>query len=188
MPVTETRKVCKDEGHWEEREVAVASVRQVCYRTCRMARRARRLSSCCSPCTVACETACSPCTTTQVCKVWVPNVVEQEVEVTVMKHELVEEPCEYTVTTCVPETRTKTVKVCRMEYEDRTKEVSYTVCVPETRSKTLTYTSYQCQPEEKTVTCTVMVPHEVEREVQVCVCRMVPKTVKCCRPVCGGCR
>ncbi len=183
VPVTETRTVVKDEGHWEDREVTVPVVRRVALRARRMARRAQRLG-CCTPCV---ETCCT-CEVTQVCKVWVPNPVEHEIEVTVMKQEVVEEPYEYVVTRCEPETRTKTIRVCRMEYEEKTKEVEYTVCVPETRTRTLTYTSYRCEPEEKTVSCTVMVPHEVEREVQVCVCRMVPKTVTCCRPKCCCCR
>lgn len=180
VPVTETRKVWKDEGQWEEREVTTPAVRQVCYRTRRMARRARRLGACCMPCAAPCE----PCAVTQVCKVWVPNPVEHEVEVTVMKTEWAEEPYEYTVTRCEPETRSRTVRVCRMEYEEQSKEVQYTEWVPETKTRTLTYTSYECQPEEKTVAYTVMVPHEIEREVQVCVCRMVEQTVQCCRWAC----
>ncbi len=173
VPATETRSVWKDEGHWEEREVTVPVVRKASYKARRMARRARRLG-CCAPCV-------DVCTVTQVCKSWVPNLVQHEIEVTVMRQELVEEPYEYVVTKCEPETRTRTVKVCRMEYEERSKEVEYTKWVPETRTRTLTYTSHECQPEEKTVSYTVMVPHEVEREVEVRVCRMVAQTVKCCR-------
>ena len=178
VPVTETRTVCKDEGQWEDREVT-SCVRQVCYRSRCAARLARRRGTCCSSCSTSC---CSTCT--QTCKVWVPNIVKEEIEVTVMKTQLVEEPCEYTVTRCVPEVRTKTIRVCRMEYEHKTKEVQYTVCVPEVRTRKVSRTSYICQPEQKTVTCTVMVPHVVEKQVQVPVCRMVPKTIKVCRPVC----
>ena len=179
VPVTETRTVVKDQGHWEEQEVTVPVVRHAAFRARRMARRARKLG-CCTPCVDPCQV----CEVTQVCKVWVPDLVEEEVEVTVMRHEVVEEPYEYVVLKHEPEVRTKTVKVCRTELEERTKEVRRKVMVPEERVKTLTLTSYEREPEEKTVTYTVLVPHEVEREVQVRVCRMVPKTVKQCQWVC----
>ena len=194
VPVTEKRTVCKDNGHWEDREVT-SCVRQVCYRKCCVARLARRCGTCCSPCGGSCCDSCcdSCCTCTETCKVWVPNIVQEEIDVTVMKPEVVEEPCEYTVTRCVPEVRTKTIRVCRMEYEQQQKEVQYVVCVPEVRTKKVCCTSYVCQPEQKTVTCTVMVPHVVQKQVQVPVCRMVCKTVKvpCCPtcvPTCCGCR
>jgi len=50
-------------------------------------------------------------------------------------------------------------------------------------------------PKEQVQTYTVCVPHTVEKEVQVQVCKMVPKTVTCkvpvtcCRPqpCCNSC-
>jgi hypothetical protein len=65
VPVTKTRKVCEDKGHWEEHQVQVGG---------------------CNPCKSACgscNTCCNPCPVTCTQKVWVPNVVESTVEYTV---------------------------------------------------------------------------------------------------------
>jgi hypothetical protein len=77
------------------------------------------------------------------------------------------------------------VQVTEMVCEQQTREVTYTVCVPV--KKTVSYDVTVCKtvPVEKVRRCTVMVPHQVEKEVQVQVCRMVPKTVTV--PVNGGC-
>ena len=201
VPVTETRQgvrrvcktvteevvktVCVDRGHCETQMVEVPCLPRRCglfgHRGC---------GGCC----------CQPSTTTVCQKVWVPNVVEEQVTVTVCKPQIVEEPCEYTVTVCKPEVRTCTVRVCDYKQEVRTmkccvttyetdvvqKEVAYTVCVPQQKTWTETVTCYQTQAEEVTRTVTVCVPHQVQKEVQVNVCRMVPKTVQV--PVqCGGC-
>jgi hypothetical protein len=136
-------------------------------------------------------------------KVWCPNIVEEQITCTVYKQQIVEEPCEYQVTVCHPEKRTRTVKVCNMKQEVRTqichvtnyetevvtKEVPYTVCVPQQKTWTETVTTYQQVPEEVTRTVTVCVPVQVEKEVQVNVCHMVPKTIQvpvhsCCKVRC----
>ena len=210
VPVKKTRTVCRDRGHWEEQpaDCCGASCGQTacatpcceadpcgCCESRRSARRAKVASrralrkSCCEP-----------------SKVWVPNIVREEVEVTVLKRECVDQPFTYAVTVCKPETRTRTVKLCSFtcetrtatqrvchwdnetrtrtrqitecNLETRTKDVNYTVCVPKTETRTEEVTVLKCVPEDKTVQFTVMVPHQVEREVQVRVCKMVPKTIQ----------
>ena len=46
--------------------------------------------------------------------------------------------------------------------------------------KTVSYDVTVCKtvPVEKVKSCTVMVPYQVEKEVQVQVCKMVPKTIQ----------
>ncbi len=114
---------------------------------------------------------------------WVPNIVKREVEYTCMQAQMEDVPYEYTVTLCRPETRTRTVQVCDMVREQKTKEVQYTVCVPQTKTGTRQVTVCKTVPEEKTCTYTVNVPHTVQKEIQVKVCRMVPKEITCRVPV-----
>lgn len=163
-PVQVTRTVCEDQGHWEERPCGAPS-------------------GCggCKPCH-----GCGGCGGCGTYKVWVPNVVKKEVQMTVMKSEIVHEPYEYTCTVYKPETRTRQVQVCRMVPEKQTREVQYTVCVPQQREKTFNVTSYKCIAEEQQQTYTVCVPHKVQKEVQVRVCRMVEKTVMVPAHHCGG--
>jgi hypothetical protein len=182
-----TKTVCRDHGHWEVKMVEVP-----CYSGSRFCR--RRI--CCDPCCVSVRTVCQ--------RVWVPNVVEEEVTVTVCRPQMVEEPYEYQVTVCKPEVRTCMVNVCKtrtemvtrmvkvVEYEQVTTErqVCYTVCVPQERTWTEMVTTYRQVAEEVPYTYTVCVPHQVEREVQVQVCQMIAETidvpvcpVTCCRPV-----
>jgi hypothetical protein len=157
----ETRKVCVDEGCWEE----------VC---------------CVTSCKV--KVGCGGCCVVPVCKtrkVWKPNIVEKEVEVTVCRPQWVEEPYEYCVRVCKPEKRVCTVKVCHYEKEERTRECKYTVCVPKKKTVTCQVTTCKCVPEERTRKYTVCVPYRVEKEVEVKVCKMVPITVTCkvpCKP------
>jgi len=61
--------------------------------------------------------------------------------------------------------------------ETRTRDIEYTVCVPQTRTRTDQVTTYKNVSSEKVESYTVMVPHEVEKEVQVRVCKMVPQQV-----------
>jgi hypothetical protein len=76
--------------------------------------------------------------------------------------------------------------VTECKIEQRTREVPYTVCVAQTRTRQEQVTEYKQVPVEKVDLVTVMVPREVEKEVQVQVCRMVPKTVKVPASGCGG--
>ncbi len=137
--------------------------------------------------------------------VWVPNIVQEGVQVTVMKPQISEEPYQYCVTVCTPEirtrmipvcnfenqtrtctervcetkteTRTRTFTVCGFQTEQRSREVQFCVNVPQKRTWTEQVTNYRNVPEEKTEQYTVMVPHEVERDVCVQVCHMVAKEV-----------
>lgn len=116
-------------------------------------------------------------------KVWVPNLVKREVEVTVLRPEYVQAPYQYTDFEYQPETREYPVTQCRYVPEKKTRQVTRTVCVPQQQTRTSTITRWRCEPEERQVSYTVMVPHEVEREVQVRVCKMAPKKVlvpECC--------
>jgi hypothetical protein len=180
VEVKETRTVCRDEGQWEERVVETA-----CGGGCGCSKKCCR-RRCCGGCTTSCGGCASGCGTVQTtCKVWVPNIVKEEVEVTCMKPEMVEETYTYHVTVCKPETQKKTVKVCSYKDETRTRTVKKCSMVQEEREQEYT----------------VMVPKTVEEEVQVQVCRMVEKKVtvpvyscggcckakKCKRSCCGGC-
>ena len=178
--------VCVDRGHWAVQTVEVPCVQRCCVRRC-------------GHCKVCCHV-----TTQTVCRrVWVPNIVQETCMRTVCRPQWSEVPCEYTVTVCKPETRTCTVRVCRLTYEThqrtrnvctyetemREREVCYTVCVPQEKVWTETVTTYRQVPEQVTRTVMVCVPEVVEKQVPVRVCRMVQKTVTVpvCPPPCGGC-
>ncbi len=171
------KTVHRDHGHWEVQMVQVP-----CY-----SKRLCRRRACCDPC----------CGTRTVCqKVWVPNIVEEEVTVTVCRPQIVEEPYEYHVTVCKPEVRTKMVNVCNMRTEMRTRmctvveyervvthrEVCYTVLVPQTRTWTEMVTTYRQVAEQVPYTYTVCVPVQEEQEIEVQVCQMVATTIDV--PVC----
>jgi len=79
------------------------------------------------------------------------------------------------VTTCHPETRTRTYQVCEMQSEEQEYTYNVTVCHPETRTRT--FKVCKLVPEEKSETYKVCVPVCVEKEIQVQVCCMVPKTI-----------
>ncbi len=186
------------------------------------------------------ETAVSCGTSTVSRRVWVPNVVTEEVPVTEMvtetqvvsytafEQQTEQIPYECTYLVYVPEQRTGTRKVVEyvdetrtrtrkvVEYneeartrtrkelsykqetktqtvpyvtyttENRTKEVSYVVKVPETKVEPITRTRYDTVNEEITEEYTVRVPVASAKEVQVQVCRMVPKLVPTTiYPCCG---
>ncbi len=150
VPVKEVRTVCRDMGGWQER---------VCH----------------AP--APCGSCCSCQGHVRTYKVWVPNYVQDHVEVTVMKTKVIEVPHEYAVTVCKPETRVRTVKVSHVVPEERTREVNYTVCVNETRVRQVPVTKYRDVVETRTETVSVPVSYEVEKEVTVEVCRMVGRKV-----------
>ena len=163
VPTTEKRTVCEQGGHWEDRQVQVQTFVQGC-------------DACGRP-------TCCPQTTSCTQKVWVPEVHQKEIEVTVNKMVCEDQPYEYEVTVCKPENRTRTDKVCTHKCETRTREVQFTVCVPEKKTGTRTVTCCKPVPEVRDEQFTVMVPHQVEKEIQVCVCRMVEKKIQvavCC--------
>ncbi|MBX3414821.1 MAG: hypothetical protein KF708_19200 [Pirellulales bacterium] len=195
---TGTRKVCKvvtaqktqkvvvDQGHWEDAPAAgcgavvdCASPVDCCRPRCRLFRR--------------CSTGCGTATCgTAGCgsRVWVSNPVEKEVAYTCQEKVWVDEPYTCQVTVMKPETRTRTVRRCTWKFEPRMKQVQQTILEAEHGTKTCTVTRYDFAPEEKTVVCCVCVPHFVPKQVQVQICRMVPKTVQvpapCETPSCAA--
>ncbi len=205
VPVVETRQgvrhvaqcveeevpqtVCRDEGHWEVQKVAAAC----CTVRRPRLRRVSHVAACCA----------TPQMVEQ--KVWVPNLVEEELMVTVQRQEIVEEPYEYQVTVYRPETRTKTVDVHEMRTEVRKvtchvteyqpvqeeRQVCYTEYVPQEKRWVENVTHYRQVAEQITRMVTVCVPKQVEHEVPVRVRHMVPhtvhvpvRTVACVRPHC----
>jgi hypothetical protein len=72
-----------------------------------------------------------------------------------------------------------------------TRQVRYTVCVPKEVTRTEYVTTWRCEQVQQTRRYTVCVPYQVEKEVSVRVCQMVPKTIRvpvcptaCCQQVC----
>jgi hypothetical protein len=218
VPTTTYKTVTKDCGHYENQLVEVPA----CGSS------ARGCGGCGD-----CGGCATPATTTVCRKVWVSNVVTEQVPVTACERQITEEPYTYTVTVCKPETHTRkvkvtkyeqqtkqrTVKVCKYETqtktrpvqvckyveetktrvvnvtecvaEEKTREVKHTVCVPEKKSRTVnvttcvpekksrTYkvTTCKIETEEKTETYKVSVPVQVQKEIDVTVCKMVAQTV-----------
>lgn len=193
---TATRTVCRDVPSLEKRLITrdLGHFATACHDVA---------TTCCS-----CR-SCNPCCTTTltpVCKkIWVPNVVQEEIDVTVCRKECANEQFQYSVTVCKPETRVETVKVQKLVtekrsetvrvhdlvpeqrtevvkvhdcvVEEREKEVKYIVNVPETHSKTVDVVKYVQVPEERVETVQVKVPVTIEKQVEVKVCKMVPKCV-----------
>jgi hypothetical protein len=123
----------------------------------------------------------------QTCSVYVPNVITEQVPVTVLKPQMVEVPFTYPETVCRPETRTVTERIPRPVFETRTREVPFTVPVPRQVEKQVPVTTFRQVVEEKVVPYTEMVPVTVERTVRIPVCTMVPKTISYTLPVCEPC-
>jgi hypothetical protein len=132
---------------------------------------------------------CCGCTLT--CQVYVPNIVSEQVPVTVYKPQMVEEQFTYQAVTCRPEQRTITQQIPKPVYETRMRQINYTVCVPRQIERQIPQTTMRPVMESKTVNYTVMVPREVQKQVTVPVCTMVPKQVSYTLPPpcppCDGC-
>ncbi|MDZ4782852.1 MAG: hypothetical protein SGJ19_21600 [Planctomycetia bacterium] len=128
-----------------------------------------------------CATCCEPRTA----RVWAPHVVTKTVPVKVMRPTMEQQTYTYYATECRPERRTKTVQLCRYVAEPRTREVTETIFVPKMVMQTCNVTRVRVEPVTRTIQCRVMAPHQVQKEVQVRVCKMVTKTVQvnvgCCR-------
>jgi hypothetical protein len=163
VQVQEMRTVCRDEGHWEQMS---------CYQPA-----ACGLFACCGCVPMVCCTQ----------MVWVPNIVQEEVPVTVCKYEYSEEPFEYIETCYKQETQMRKVKVCRYEQREQVRQVPYTVCVPQERECVRNVCTYKMVTEERMQKYTVMVPQQVQKQVTVMKCQMVPKQVCYKVPVCGCC-
>jgi hypothetical protein len=190
VPVTHTRFVCVDQGHWETRPSCAPC--QPC--------------NTCNPCGPVVAPACPT-------RVWVPCVVRRPETYTVNETQTCQVPYQFDVTVCRPEirtriervccpvptketfqyevcltrqeNRTRTIQVCECVPEVRTRTVNETICVP--RQKTETYCETICRrvAVKKICTETVWVPYCTTREIQVRVCHLVPKTIEVAvRPVC----
>jgi hypothetical protein len=166
VAVQQTRTVCEDQGHWEERPVTPCG--QPCPPTCAPA-------------------ACEPAKQAATCRVWVPKIVQKQIPVTCMKPQWVDEPCTYPVTVCKPEKRVCTVRVCHYEKVTAQREVCYTVCVPKVVRRVENVTTYKTITEPKTCKYTVMVPRQVQKEAEVLVCKLVEKKIQVplCTPTCA---
>lgn len=179
VPTTQMVTTCQDCGHWEQRQCPVV----------------------CPPCG-----GCQPCVPTCY-NVWVPNIVQKQVPVTVNRLVCVEQPCQYTVTVCHPEQRTCTrricefvreqvpctvkvwacrpeyrtctVPVCRLVPEQVVRTVCQPICVPRKVVKTVNVTTFNCVPVQKTIQVNVCVPVTVQKQVPVQVCQWVPQTIQC---------
>ncbi len=182
VPVHDTVTVCEDHGHWESTADSCGDCGVSCGSGC--GRRFGgfglfRRGGCGASCGTSCDSGCG--------MTWFPNLVQREVPVTRYRRELVQVPYQYTATVYDREARTKTVRVPRCIPEKREKEVHYTAYRPETRTKTYQVTEYDCVPSQQVKTYQVMVPYVEEREVQVPVCRMVPREVTSPCSSCGYC-
>jgi hypothetical protein len=179
LPVTKTQTVKRDKGGYETHVVEVSTG---CGGRC-----CGRRERCCG----SCGGCGSVGTRTVERKVWVPNIVEEEIEYTVYQCVTEKVPYTYAVWVCKPEERTKTVRVCNYENQtrfktytvcnyvtaQRSRDVTYTVCAPKEKTETYTVTVYKTETEEKEVEYKVSVPKTVEQEIKVTVCKMVPKTI-----------
>jgi len=152
-------------------------------------------------------------TITQCRKVWVPKLVQEQVPVKCFKPAFYSENYTYCVTCYRPETRmrdrcvmklcpstrqrdvcvlvsnvkeiTREVPVCKLVPEEIKREVTRTECEIQTEDRTRIVTDTRCGYEPRTVTYMCNVPVVVKKEVQVQVCKMVPKVIqvpagKCC--------
>jgi hypothetical protein len=131
---TQTVKVCG--GHWETRQV-----------------------QCCTP--NPCDPCAPPVKTTKQCRVWVPEMIDKQIEC--VKY--------------VRETQTRKVPytVCKMVTDQRVRQVPYTVCKPVQYQTTVPCLRYEAKQVPYTVTrCE---PQVVTTQVPVQVCCPAPS---CC--------
>lgn len=181
----EMRTIVRDQGQWEEVPCESPCFSAGYIDGCgRVARRLRGCGGCggCGEC--AYDAGCGGAVV-HTHRVWRPNLVTEQVPVTVWRYENTEEPFEYSVTVFKPEVQVRRVKVCDFVAEERQRTVKYTVCVPQRRERVRNITTYRVLCEPQVQNYTVRVPHVATREVDVTVCRMVPKQVQVRVPVCG---
>jgi hypothetical protein len=127
------------------------------------------------------------CGCTHSCQVWVPNMVTQQVPVTVYQPQMMQEQFNYNIVTLHPQQQTINEQVAKPVFETQTREVNYFVPVAKQIEQQIPRTTFKQVTENRTVNYTVMVPERVERQVQVPVCTMVPKQVTYMVPPCGPC-
>lgn len=187
VPVVKKTIVCEDQGRWEQQAVACNS---------------------CAPVCGCCVTSCAPVTRC----VWVPNIVQREVEITVHEWQTTDEPYEYEVAVCTPQVQKRIVNVCRLqtsqvpyEYEVTTyrreekvcqkqvcdmervmekRQVTEQICVPRKRMVDYEVTTCECIVEDVKEQFKVCTPVVTETEVPVQVCRMVEKKIMVPAPTC----
>lgn len=148
VPVTVTKKVMVDRGHYECCEVRAR--RTLCDRIKHE------------------NTDCCPRYETK--KVWVPCCVCEDRVVTSCQRVCEQVPYTYCVTTCKVVQKTVTVPCTQTRYECSQVQVPYTVCVPHVVPVQCTRTVRVCVPYTETVTCCRMVPKCVEKEVPAAPC------------------
>jgi hypothetical protein len=199
VQVQELRDVTRDQGHWEDVlcNDSHGGGGYGCGDGCGSYGRRRLFRGCggcggCGGCDNGCgggyDGGCGNAVAQHVHRVWRPNYVTEQVPVTVWRNQMTEEPYEYTVTVCRPETQTRRVKVVEYVPEERTRDVQYMVCVPQQRERVRNVTMYRMVAEQHQQNYTAHVPHTVSKEVEVPVCRMVPKQVTYRVPIWdGGC-
>ena len=106
-------------------------------------------------------------------------LVPRQHTVSVQRMRLEPESYTYTTTVCRPETRTETYQECRVVSEPRTRTETYTEYVSQQRSRTRQVTDYQSIAVPWTRIMEVSVPYTVQEQIQVAVCRLVPRKVTC---------
>jgi hypothetical protein len=158
--VNETRLVCQMECRWE--------ARQVTSTVCRPVFETKNVQvTCCVP---------VPQWRTRIEKCMVRKPVTREVT----------KQC--VTPGCKPEVKTVKVQVCDYVMEEQSREVRYLELVPQQRTSIVPVTTVKCVvPEQRTDTCMVPVPFLAKREIQVPVCKLMPKTIKVKVPVAAGC-
>ena len=100
VPVVQTRTICEDRGHWEQRCIPVANGCQSCGVATTCCRPRRHFACGCDACAPCASCAPAPaCNTVVTQNVWVPNIVQREVQCTVntqqcrqVRHPLDREP------------------------------------------------------------------------------------------------
>lgn len=117
---------------------------------------------------------CVPITETRkVCE----GGVEKEVTVTCNREVCVDETYECQVDVCAEVERTRQVQVWETKKEKKIVTDRCETVVPEVRTRVVPVTICEDVPEHHSEKYTVCVPYEVEKEVEVCVCKMVPHKV-----------
>jgi len=190
VPVVKTMLVDKDYGHWESRVVDAGCSG---YAECAPAA--------CAPAACA-PAACAPAAKAACRKVWVPNIVKEEVTVVEEQYQtqqiqyLAYEQCvEQVPYECLsvcyrPETRTGTMKVVKyvdqpctrtrvnVQYKDevRTRTKKVLTFAEEVRKETYPVIRYQPEKRTKEVSYTVNVPQQQEKKYTVTRYDCVPET------------
>ena len=103
--------------------------------------------------------------------------VEKEITVTCNREVCVPETYECEVDACAEVEQTRMVRVWETKKEMKTFTDRRETVEPEVRTKTVSVTFCEDRTEEVVDTYTVCVPYEVEKEVEVSVCKMLPQKV-----------